>query len=179
MTGGENIEYKIKVSKKARRMRIAVYCDGSVMVTVPRNFSGNLLNKFIAEKKCWIVEKVANFLKSPVKPVRKSVRGEFKKYKSEAKALVEERVAHFNQFYDLKHNKINIKNQKSRWGSCSRKGNLNFNYRILFLTPELRDYIVVHELCHLKEFNHSKNFWNLVAEQVPDYKGIRKQIKLY
>ena len=159
-------------------MRIAVYCDGNVVVTVPRNFPDSLLNKFITEKKNWIMEKVSNFLKSSVRPLRKSVRGEFKKYKAEVRVLVEERIKYFNQFYGFKYNKINIKNQKTRWGSCSRKGNLNFNYKIIFLDPELRDYIIVHELCHLKEFNHSKNFWSLVAQVLPDYKKLRDGLKI-
>lgn len=159
-------------------MRIAVYCDGSVVVIVPRNLPDNFLNKFIIEKKDWIVEKVQNFLRSPMRPMRKSVRGEFKKYKGEVRALVEERILRFNQFYDFKYNKINIKNQKTRWGSCSRKGNLNFNYRMLFLDKDVQDYIIVHELCHLKEFNHSKNFWSLVSQVIPDYKNMRNRLKL-
>ena len=149
-----------------------------MVVTVPRNFPEGLMNKFISARKSWIMEKVANFLKFPVKPVRKSVRGEYKKYKAEVKTLVEERVAHFNQFYGFKYNKINIKNQKTRWGSCSRNGNLNFNYKMVFLAPLVRDYIVVHELCHLKEFNHSKDFWNLVAQVLPDYKKLRGGLRL-
>ena len=66
---------------------------------------------------------------------------------------------------------------KTRWGSCSKKGTLNFNYKIALLSPELRDYIIVHELCHLGEFNHSSKFWLLVEKTVPNYKTLRKQIK--
>ena len=80
-----------------------------------------------------------------------------------ARALVHERVKHFSMHYEAKHGiahgKIAIRNQKSRWGSCSKKGNLNFNYKLVFLDPELRDYVIVHELCHIKEFNHGKGFW--------------------
>ena len=172
------IEYKIKESKRAKRMRIAVYCDGRVVVTVPRGFPERMLERFIADKKDWIMEKVQRFLRAPHGLVRKYARGDFKKYKDEAKVLVEERIAYFNQFYGFKYNKINIKNQKTRWGSCSRKGNLNFNYKMLFLAPEVQDYIVAHELCHLKEFNHSKNFWNLVAQVLPEYKKLRGGLKI-
>ncbi len=72
--------------------------------------------------------------------------------------LAEERVEYFNGHYNFSYNLIRIKDQKSRWGSCSRKGNLNFNYRVFLLDEKLRDYIIVHELCHLKEMNHSKKF---------------------
>jgi predicted metal-dependent hydrolase len=67
--------------------------------------------------------------------------------------------------------------QRSRWGSCSRKGNLNFNYKLIQLPQELADYIVVHELCHLKQFNHSHAFWNLIAETIPNHIELRKILK--
>jgi predicted metal-dependent hydrolase len=104
---------------------------------------------------------------------------DFKENKKKALELINERIAYFNQSGEYPVGKVSIKNQKTRWGSCSGKRNLSFNYKLLFLPENLRDYIIIHELCHLKEMNHSKNFWNLVAEKVPDYKAIRRQIKLY
>jgi predicted metal-dependent hydrolase len=91
--------------------------------------------------------------------------------------LVENRIAYFNKIYNAPINKITIRNQKSRWGSCSTKGNLNFNYKIIYLPPELADYIIVHELCHLKEFNHSKKFWDLVAHTIPHHLELRHNLK--
>lgn len=87
------------------------------------------------------------------------------------------RLAYFNQFYNFSYNKVFIKNQKTRWGSCSSKGNLNFSYRIIFLSPEAQDYLIVHELCHLKEFNHSQKFWDLVAKQVPNWQEIHQKLR--
>lgn len=97
--------------------------------------------------------------------------------REEARALVRERIAHFNAHYAHPVGKIFIKNHKSRWGSCSEKGNLNFNYKIVCLPPALADYVVVHELCHLREFNHGPNFWALVAETIPDHKARRAQLR--
>lgn len=94
-----------------------------------------------------------------------------------ARALVHARLEYFNQYYNFSYNKVAIRNQKTRWGSCSSKGNLNFSVRILTLPPDAQDYLIVHELCHLKEFNHSSRFWDLVAEQVPDYKRIRHMLR--
>ncbi len=108
---------------------------------------------------------------------RKINQSSYLKNKEKARELVKERLGHFNQFYGYKWNKIAIRNQKTRWGSCSKKGNLNFNYKIALLSPEKADYIIVHELCHLKEFNHSQDFWNLVAKTIPDYKKIRISLK--
>jgi len=99
------------------------------------------------------------------------------KYKKDAGILVKERLEYFNQFYNYKYGRVAIRNQKTRWGSCSKKGNLNFNYKIVLLTSKQSDYIIVHELCHLKEFNHSGSFWSLVAETVPDYKEIRSSLR--
>lgn len=178
MDSAEQIQYSIKRSPRAKRMRITVYRDGSVVATTPRNFDDNLLINFINQKKDWILKRVQKFLSSPLRFIKNSSKKDYKKYKIEALKLVEERLAFYNQQYNFKYNRISIRNQKSRWGSCSRQGNLNFNYKIFFLPPEIRDYIVVHELCHLQEFNHSQNFWDLVKITVPNYKEIRKSLKL-
>lgn len=90
--------------------------------------------------------------------------------KEVARVVVLERLAHFNQFYNFHWNRVAIRNQRRCWGSCSAKGNLNFNYKVLFLPEHLRDYIIVHELCHLKHLNHGKEFWDLVAQQMPEYR---------
>lgn len=111
-----------------------------------------------------------------------SSRRDFNKHRELARALVHERVKHWSAVYGVTVGKIAIRNQRSRWGSCSRRGNLNFNYRIVRLLPHLADYLIVHELCHLKEFNHSKAFWNLVEQSIPDYKirrGELRSVKLY
>lgn len=100
-------------------------------------------------------------------------------YKEQARELVHARLEHFNQHYQLKVGSVRIKSHSTRWGSCSSKGNLNFNYRIFFLPPKLQDYIVVHELCHLKQLNHSAAFWALVAEQIPDYAECIKLLKQF
>ncbi len=98
-------------------------------------------------------------------------------HKEAARTLCQARLEHFNQHYNLQYNRLSIKNTRSRWGSCSSKKNLNFNYRIVFLPAELQDYLIVHELCHLQEMNHAKQFWDLVAEQVPDYVERIKQLR--
>ncbi len=105
------------------------------------------------------------------------MRKEYLKYKALASIIAEERMRYFNEFYNYKWKKIFIKNQKTRWGSCSKRGNINFNYKIALLPPKISDYIIVHELCHLGEFNHSQNFWNLVAKTIPDYKEIRNDLR--
>ena len=101
--------------------------------------------------------------------------------KEVARRLVHERVRHFMGHYAPRHGikvgKIAIRNQRSRWGSCSKKGNLNFNYKLVFLPPPVRDYVIVHEICHIKEFNHAQAFWTLVGEMIPNYKDLRRQLR--
>ncbi len=100
----------------------------------------------------------------------------YEKYKEDARRLVQTRLQHYNQFYNYTIGRITIRDQKTRWGSCSSKGNLNFNYKIVFLPIELADYIIVHELCHLGEFNHSTRFWKLVEKQCPDHLARRNEL---
>ena len=94
-----------------------------------------------------------------------------------ARQLVRQRLEYYNQFYGFQYGRVSIKNQRSRWGSCSKQGNLNFNYRLVNLPSELADYIIVHELCHLKEMNHSARFWRLVVQVMPDYLTRRQKLK--
>ena len=172
------LEYKVRQSARAKRMRVTIYRDGSVVATVPRFFDLKILDKFILAKKDWILEKVQKFLRSPLRFLKNSSKRDLKKYRSEVLLLIQERLTYYNQSYNFNYYRVSIRNQKSRWGSCSKKGNLNFNYKIFFLPAEIRDYIIVHELCHLQEFNHSKNFWNLVEKTIPNYRQIRKSLKL-
>lgn len=110
-------------------------------------------------------------------PRKKYTRWDYKRYKEPARALVHAKIAHFNAHYGLRVGRVAIRDTKSRWGSCSKQGNLNFNYKIFLLPAHIADYIIVHELCHLREFNHSAEFWKLVAETVPEHKAIRAELK--
>jgi predicted metal-dependent hydrolase len=97
--------------------------------------------------------------------------------KKVAREIIMESLDFFARLYGVKYKKVAIRNQKTKWGSCSKSGNLNFNYKIAFLPKDQRDYVVIHEICHLIEFNHSKRFWNEVGRTIPNYKEIRKKVK--
>ncbi|KND50216.1 MAG: putative metal-dependent hydrolase [Parcubacteria bacterium C7867-003] len=103
-----------------------------------------------------------------------------KKYleqKEDARKLVLERLEFWNRHYKFKYGRVSIRNQRSRWGSCSSKGNLNFNFRIVTLPPHLADYIIVHELCHLGQMNHSQKFWDLVGETLSNYEELMRELR--
>ena len=107
----------------------------------------------------------------------KGARNEYLEHREAARKLVHEKLQYWNQFYNLEYRKVFIKNTKTKWGSCSSKGNLNFSYKIVFLDPELQDYLIVHELCHIAEMNHGENFWNLVQQQIPNAKYLHQKLR--
>ena len=104
-------------------------------------------------------------------------RRHYLQHREMARSLVWQKIAYFQTRYNFAVKKIAVRNQKTRWGSCSKRGNLNFNYKIAFIPEHLADYIIFHELCHLKEFNHSPNFWALVALEIPDYQARKTELK--
>ena len=171
------VTYTLKKSRRARRLRLAVYCDGTIVVTTPFNLKETTVEKFIREKSDWLFTKLAFFKQFKGKALTRYSEQDYFEYKEKAYDLAVERIKYFNRTYKLHYNKINIKNQKTRWGSCSKKGNLNFNYKIALLPQRVADYIIVHELCHLQEFNHSQKFWTLVSKVMPDYLDVRNDLK--
>lgn len=103
----------------------------------------------------------------------------FSACRARAKKFILERLRVYANVYQCGYTRVSVKDMKTRWGSCSREKNLNFHYRLLFLPIELADYVIVHELCHLVHLNHSKSFWNLVAQAVPDHKKQRRELRRY
>jgi len=173
------MNYMIKVRKGTKGIRIAVSPDLSVVVTKPRNIADLYVQKVVDTKTDWILEQIEKLKKRPKKILAHFSVKDYKLYKQDASDVALERCLYFNQFYNFKIKSIKIRNQKTRWGSCSSSGELSFNYKIFFLPEDLRDYIIVHELAHLKEMNHSARFWALVSLQIPDYKRRMKDIRLY
>lgn len=166
--------YDIRVSERARAMRISVFPDGAVRVTVPRRASRAAIDRFIARYAEWIEKHVRQASLRTVIPARKA---RIANYKQEAQGLAEARCTHFAERYGIQYRTIAIRAQKSRWGSCSRAGDLSFNYKIVLLPPALADYIIVHELCHLISFDHSRAFWAAVEREIPEHRALRKALR--
>jgi len=163
------ITYNTKKNRLAKRLRIIIQSNGNITVSAPTRISQKIINNFLIEKADWIKNVLAK-----CKPENSQKKSSDKKNyilnKANALRLARKKITFFAEKYNLKPNKIFIRNQSTRWGSCSTKGNLNFNYRFIFLPEELQDYLIVHELCHLAEMNHSSRFWSLVEQTIPDYK---------
>lgn len=98
-------------------------------------------------------------------------------YKAQAKKILKEKVEHFSKLMSVNYNDMRIKEQKTRWGSCSGKGNINFNWRVIMAPNQVIDYLVIHELSHLRHLNHSEDFWHVVASYMPDYKKWERWLK--
>ena len=175
--GGRTVAYTLRVSKRARNLRLTIRGDGNLVATLPRGMHERFAARFIAKKSRWVIDTLDRFKKFPAGNFTKGSRRDFLAHKERARALAEERLAYFSPLCGLSYHRISIRNQKTRWGSCSRKGNLNFNYKIALLPSRLSDYIIVHELCHLKELNHSEKFWNLVAAVIPEHRAIRTELR--
>jgi len=173
---GQKIEYDLKTYRFSKTIKIIIRRDATTLVTGPLRITRKIVEGFIRRKADWIITNLERCKKNPVIKAKKDMRKEYLDTKEKARALVNERIEYFNRYYKFSFKKISIRNQSTRWGSCSRKGNLNFNYKLALLDPKLADYIIVHELCHLKEFNHSSKFWALVERMIPDYKVRRKAL---
>lgn len=163
---------------RSRRKTIAIQIDreGQVIVRTPYGITKRQVEEFLDEKKDWLLQTRQRVEKRKTEqiPISEEVRREGIE---RAKRIFPERTAYFAKRMGVDYGRITIREQKTRWGSCSSKGNLNFNWKLVLLDPELLDYVVVHELAHRREMNHSKDFWKIVEAELPDYRERRRRLK--
>jgi len=172
----QTIPYTIRISERAKRMRVAVYVDGDVIVTKPVDTTTDKLKKFVEAKKHWILKKLEQNT-TVIPELRENSLKHFEQYQEAALSLADKKAKYWSKQLGYKYTRIAVKQLKSRWGSCSSEGDLSFNYKIIFLPDNLQDYVVVHELCHIKQPNHSKKFWSLVERSLPNYEKMRTTIR--
>lgn len=173
---------KVTVIRSNRKtVAIQVNSDLSVTVRAPRSASEKDIEEILKKKKAWISKHIEKIKKTKerleAEPTEKLTREKVIALAEEALEVIPTRVEYFARVIGVTYGKITIRNQKTRWGSCSSKGNLNFNCLLMLAPPEVLDYVVVHELCHRKQMNHSKAFWSEVEKVLPDYKEARKWLK--
>ena len=173
---------KVTVIRSNRKtVAIQVNCDLSVTVRAPRSASEKDIEEILKKKKAWISKHIEKIKETKerfeAEPTEKLTREKVIALAEEALKIIPARVEYFAKVIGVTYGKITVRNQKTRWGSCSSKGNLNFNCLLMLAPPEVLDYVVVHELCHRKQMNHSKAFWLEVEKVLPDYKEARKWLK--
>lgn len=175
-------EKTIQIIRSRRRsIAIQILPDLQIVVRAPLRMSMRDIRAFVEEKSDWI-EKHLELVRERTHLWEQSGTtqlsdAEIKGLAELAKRVIPERVAYYAPLVGVDFGRITIRHQKSRWGSCSSKGNLNFNCLLMKLSPELLDYVVVHELCHRKEMNHSPRFWAEVERVLPDYRELRRKLK--
>lgn len=173
----------VQVIRSGRKsLGLEVRPDGTVLARIPARLSDRELKAFIEKQQDWILKKVDQVKKRAdartkikVPSVDALSDAEIQKIKDK----IADRVKYYCAVMQVTVGRITIRNQKTRWGSCSSAGNVNFNYQLYYLPDELLDYVVVHELAHRRHMNHSKEFWLEVARYCPDYRARRKQLKEY
>lgn len=176
---GELIPYLLRRNKRAKYISITVEIDGRVIVTLPHRASARHAASYVKKQYKWVLKSIEGLKKYRNHVMLPGGRGDYLKHKERARMLAHECSAKYCMHYGFSYNRIAIKNLRRSWGSCSAKRNLNFNYKIVHLPRRLAEYVIVHELCHLAELNHSKRFWALVTKTIPDYKECRKALRKY
>lgn len=157
------------VRSRRRTISLRILADRSLEVRCPIRMTDAQVWAFVQSKRGWVEKQLTSM------PQKAEVlsQAELKALTEQAATVLGQRVAYFAKMMNVTYCRITIRHQKTRWGSCSGKGNLNFNCLLILTPPEVLDYVVVHELCHLKEMNHSARFWVEVARVLPDYASSR------
>ena len=166
----------LRKNPRARRISIRVNPRRGVTVTLPWLVSYKRAEIFLQENKEWVLERLE---KNKQRSAEALSSEEIERLRKEAKAYLPERLAMFAELYSFNFNQVRIKNNVSNWGSCSRKGNINLNLRLMTLPEDLRDYVILHELCHLRHPNHGKGFHSLLESLCPDHRKKEKELRKY
>ena len=173
-----SVSYDI-IRSRRRTISLEITDEAKLLVRAPMRVPKYEIERFINEKEAWInrhIEKVKE-RRARLSDIEPIGRDELIRLSKEARRVLPGKVEHYANIIGVTYGRISIRNQKTVWGSCSSKGNLNFNCLLMKAPEHIQDYIVVHELCHRKEMNHSKRFWELVASVIPDHKACRKWLK--
>ena len=169
-----NIPYRV-IRSSRRTVSLQIVPGGEVLVRCPRWMSNGDIRRFVESKSGWIEKHLEKQTAAARLPAFSD--GQLQALASQARQTVPERVAYFAPLVGVTYGRIAIRSQHTLWGSCSGKGNLSFNCLLMLTPPEVLDYVVVHELCHRKEMNHSARFWAKVGRVLPDYEIRRKWLR--
>lgn len=171
------IVYELKRRRGQRSIRVSVHPGGRVLVTSGLMLTVFEIERYLSRKHEWISQAVDKMKAWQPGLMARRDPEEYRTSKSAALRMIEERIDYFNGIYHHRFIGISVKSHRRLWGSCSRRGRLNFNYKLIHLPQELADYVIVHELCHLAVFNHSKKFWMEVERTIPDWKKRRQELR--
>jgi len=169
-----SIPYNL-VRSDRKTISIVIKPSGEVEVRCPKRCAKREVDAFVLSKRDWIEKHLLAITEKPALPVL--TQDEIRELANRAAESLPGRVAFFAERMGISYGRITIRSQRTRWGSCSAKGNLNFNCLLMLCPEEVQDYVVIHELCHRKQLNHSPAFWAEVEKVCPDYRIRRKWLK--
>ena len=168
---------KVILSKR-RTISIEITTEQSIIIRAPFGTPDKKIENILQQKQTWITNNILKIQQRNLLPdLPKFTDQELMNFKTTAMNDITNRVEFFSSIIGVTYFKISFGLQKTRWGSCSSKGNLRFNCLLMCAPPEIRDYVVVHELCHRKYMNHSSDFWNEVQTAFPIFKDARQWLK--
>lgn len=166
------MQYKIQILRSQRKsLALEIREPGLLLVRAPLRMSDDKICSFISDKEAWI-QKHMGLAEQRCKSagnIRKITSEEIAQLTCAAQEVIPPIVAQYAAIMNVDYGRITIRHQKTRWGSCTGRGNLNFNCLLMLAPREVLEYVVVHELAHRKEMNHSAKFWRIVSEVKPDY----------
>ena len=168
------MDYTI-IRSSRKTIAIQITAGGQVILRCPNRMPKQEVLRFAESKRDWIEKHLAKLSAKP--QLSPFTEAELRDLRDRAMRVIPVRTEYFAQLLGVSYGRITIRAQRSRWGSCSSKGNLNFNCLLALVPEEVLDYVIVHELCHLLEMNHSSAFWGNVARLIPDYRIYRKWLK--
>jgi predicted metal-dependent hydrolase len=162
--------------RRARRYVLRLDLDGRVRVTIPRGGSRREADAFAQRQAEWIRERVREHRQ--VREARPTVAvGETLRLRGIAKGVLSQRLVELAAQHGLAVTRVSIRNQRSRWGSCGRDGHICLNWRLMLMPEWVRDYVLIHELMHLRRMDHSPKYWRLVARAYPRYEAAREWLR--
>ncbi len=163
------------IRSRRKTISLQIAPDGTLTVRCPQRMAKRDVEAFLQEKESWIRKHQTHIAARPQLPAL--TPEELKSLAERAASVIPQRLQHFAPLVGVTYHRVTIRSQHTRWGSCSAKGNLNFNCLLMLAPPEVLDYVVVHELCHRRELNHSPAFWAEVARVLPGYAAQRKWLR--
>ena len=166
------------VRSKRKTLSVSLDKNGAVIVRAPLRLPLSRIEEFVEKSQPWI-ERRRKEMEIRIQKRRVITEKERSEGIEAAKEYIPQRVSYYASRMGVTYGRITIREQKTRWGSCSSKGNLNFNWKLMLMPQEVLDYVIVHELAHRLEMNHSAGFWKIVERELPDYKERRSLLRKY
>ena len=173
----EDLDIPVELQRgKRKTLVLSITQEGHLLIKAPLQMPEKEIERFIGQRRYWIYKQTKRILQENASRVVRSEE-EVQELKEQAREVLTKRTDYYKEILKVDYQRIRIGDQKTRWGSCSSRGTISYNWHLVLMPERIMDYVVVHERCHLVEMNHSPAFWKKVSEILPDYEERRKWLK--